>query len=84
MIGKNDLKQVIQRLTGYNNALIESDIDQLITVETLLYLELRSCVKYVECFRISWKKQTWMTMERCPSLNSSILLINPPILQSMD
>ncbi|XP_019931478.1 calcium and integrin-binding protein 1 [Aedes albopictus] len=31
MIGKNDLKQVIQRLTGYNNALNESDIDQLIT-----------------------------------------------------
>lgn len=32
MIGKNDLKQVIQRLTGYNNALSDSDIDQLITV----------------------------------------------------
>ncbi|XP_065083809.1 calcium and integrin-binding protein 1-like [Ochlerotatus camptorhynchus] len=31
MIGKNDLQQVIQRLTGYNNALNESDIDQLIT-----------------------------------------------------
>ncbi|XP_053694054.1 calcium and integrin-binding protein 1-like [Sabethes cyaneus] len=31
MIGKNDLKQVIQRLTGYNNALSDSDIEQLIT-----------------------------------------------------
>lgn len=37
MIGKNDLKQVIQRLTGYNNALNESDIDQLITVRFLSF-----------------------------------------------
>lgn len=36
MIGKNDLKQVIQRLTGYNNALNESDIDQLITVSSMV------------------------------------------------
>lgn len=36
MIGRNDLKQVIQRLVAYNSDLGSNDIDQLINVRTHL------------------------------------------------